>query len=301
MTADSAPVHSERLDTTWPVPAPPPQATLRVAASSDRGRVRQNNEDRYLVVRTDRATVSIATNIDAPQVPIAPFQSIWALGVADGMGGHRGGEVAATLALNLSLQHAQQGMPWYVDIGDREAQEIVKRFESILETVTREIGSVAERDPRLAGMGTTLTIAAVRNDRLFVYHVGDSRAYLLRAGHLMRITRDQTVAQDMVDCGLADCLTGMQSARSLLTQAMGRGEVAVEVHLLTLEHGDRLLLVTDGLTDGVEDAAIEAVCATSDPDETCRLLVDRALAAGGRDNITAIVADVEIAPAGLRS
>jgi serine/threonine protein phosphatase PrpC len=297
MTADSLRLPSETLDTTLPPRPHSPQVMLRVAAHSDRGRVRENNEDRFIVVRNDRKVTTLHTNIDASQLAAVPFQTIWGLGVADGMGGHHGGEVASTLALNLTLQYSQQGLPWYVEIGDREVREIVKRFESILETVTREISSYAERDTSLAGMGTTLTVGVVRNDRLFIYHVGDSRAYLLRAGHLVRITRDQTVAQDMVDSGLADCLAGMQSARHLLTQAMGRGEVAVEVHVLNLEHGDTLLLSTDGLTDGVDDSEIEAVCRQADPDQACRTLIDRALAAGGRDNITVIVAQVEIAPA----
>ena len=297
MTADSLHLPSETLDTTLPPRPHPPQVVLHVAARSDCGRVRQNNEDRYIVVRNDRKVTTLDSNIDASQLAAVPFQTIWGLGVADGMGGHQGGEVASTLALNLTLQYSQQGLPWYVEIGDREVREIVKRFESILEVVTREISSYAERDASLAGMGTTLTVGVVRNDRLFVYHVGDSRAYLLRAGHLVRITRDQTVAQDMVDSGLADCLAGMQSARHLLTQAMGRGEVAVEVHVLNLEHGDTLLLSTDGLTDGVEDSEIEAVCRQADPEQACRTLIDRALAAGGRDNITLIVANVEIAPA----
>jgi protein phosphatase len=297
MTADSAHVRTEGVETTVPPRSHPPQVTLRVAARSDCGRVRQNNEDRYIVVRNDRRVTTLDTNIDAGKLVAVPFQTIWGLGVADGMGGHQAGEVASTLALNLTLQYSQQGLPWYIEIGDREVREIVTRFESIIEAVTREIASHAERDPALAGMGTTLTVGVVRNDRLFVYHVGDSRAYLLRAGHLVRITRDQTVAQDMVDSGLAECLNGMQSARHLLTQAMGRGDVAVEVHVLTLEHGDRLLLSTDGLTDGVDDAEIEVLCGQADPEDVCRTLVDRALEAGGRDNITAIVADVEMAPA----
>jgi len=296
MTTDSAPLRHDEVATTQLPRSHPPQVVLHVAAHSDRGRVRQNNEDRYIVVRNDRKVTTLDSNIDPAQLVAVPFQTIWGLGVADGMGGHQAGEVASTLALNLTLQYSQQGLPWYIEIGEREVREIVKRFESIIEAVTREIASHAERDPTLAGMGTTLTVGVVRNDRLFVYHVGDSRAYLLRAGHLVRITRDQTVAQDMVDCGLADCLNGMQSARHLLTQAMGRGEVAVEVHVLTLEHGDRLLLSTDGLTDGVDDAEIESMCGQPDPAQVCRALVDRALAGGGRDNITAIVADVEMVP-----
>ena len=270
---------------------------LRVAAHSDRGRVRANNEDRFLVLRGDRTTTPISTNIDADELKFVPAQTIWALAVADGMGGHAAGEVASTLALTLTLQYAQQGSRWYVEIGEREAREIVARVESILAAVDRDIAKQAERRPALAGMGTTLTVAVVRGDRLFVYHIGDSRAYLLRKGHLVRITRDQTVAQQLADSGLiSDALVGSHHTRHLLTQAMGRGDVEVEVHHFPLEHGDRLVLSTDGLTDGVDDSQIEQVCRESDCEPACLELIERALAAGGRDNITVVVADVEIAP-----
>jgi len=294
MAADDVKVRNAAVSAPPVARSSPPQARLRAAALSDVGRVRANNEDRFLVVRNDRTITPIDTNIAAHQLVVVPQQTIWGLGVADGMGGHQAGEVASTLALNLTLQYAQQGLQWYVEIGEKETREIVARFESVLEAVTREIGKHAERDPSLAGMGTTLTVAVVRNDRLFVYHVGDSRAYLLRAGHLVRITRDQTVAQDFVDRGLEECLAGLQSARHMLTQAMGRGDVEVEVHLLTLAQGDRLVLSTDGLTDGVTDDEIEAVASAGEPEHVCRTLVDKALAAGGRDNVTVIVADVEI-------
>jgi protein phosphatase len=274
-----------------------PAVTLRVAAQSDRGCVRANNEDRFLVLRGDQTMAPIATNIDAGELKFVPAQTIWALAVADGMGGHAAGEVASTLALTLTLQFAQQGSRWYVDIGDREAREIVARVESILASVDRAIAAQARTDAALAGMGTTLTVGVVRADRLFVYHVGDSRAYLLRQGHLVQITRDQTVAQQLADRGLiSDALVGSHHTRHLLTQAIGRGDVEVEVHQFPLQHGDRLVLSTDGLTDGVEDSEIERVCSEGDCAQACQQLLDRGLAAGGRDNITVVVADVDIAP-----
>ncbi len=274
-----------------------PRVTLRVAAQSDRGRVRANNEDRFLVLRGDRTTTPVATNIDAGELKFVPAQTIWALAVADGMGGHAAGEVASTLALTLSLQFAQQGSRWYVDVGEREAREIVARVESILASVDRAIAAQARRDAALAGMGTTLTVGVVRADRLFVYHVGDSRAYLLRQGHLGRITRDQTVAQQLADSGLiSEALVGSHHTRHLLTQAIGSGDVEVEVHQFPLQHGDRLVLSTDGLTDGVEDSEIERVCSEGDCEQACQQLLERGLAAGGRDNITVVVADVDIVP-----
>jgi PPM family protein phosphatase len=273
-----------------------PQVMLRVASHSDPGRVRENNEDRFFVVRADRTMTPLATNIDPGLFRFVPAQTLWALAVADGMGGHAAGEVASTLALTLTLQYAQQGSRWYVDIGEREACEIVARVESILASVDKAIAERAERESTLSGMGTTLTVAVVRGDRLFVYHVGDSRAYLLRQGRLVRITRDQTLAQHLADAGLiSDDLAASHHSRHVLMQALGRGDVEVEAHHFPLEQGDRLVLSTDGLTDGVSDLEIEQIVCAGDCEGACRQLIDRALAAGGRDNITVIVADVEIA------
>ena len=129
----------------------------------------------------------------------------------------------------------------------------------------------------------------------FVCHVGDSRAYLLRQGHLVRITRDHTVAQDLVDAGLlaADQMAAHHGSH-VLTQAMGRGDLVIELHTFNIQDGDRLLLTTDGLTDPLQDSEIEQILAAGDCRAACDRLVERALAAGSRDNVTAVVADVEL-------
>jgi serine/threonine protein phosphatase PrpC len=298
-----SPMNTDHLDTRLPftvhVSAPAttvPQATLRIAARSDPGRVRANNEDRYLTVRFDRSTTPIGTNLDPRQLKFVRSQTAWALAVADGMGGHAAGEVASTLALTLALKLSQQGSRWYVEIGDAEAREIVGRVESILASIDRAIAEESEHEAGLAGMGTTLTVACVMGDRLFAYNVGDSRAYLQRRGRLRRLTRDQTMTRELVDAGLIPPeLEATHHMRHVLTQAMGMGNVIVEVHQLHLEHGDRLLLASDGLTDGVSDAEIEEMLGRDDADVAADRLLDKALAAGGRDNITVIVADVEIA------
>jgi serine/threonine protein phosphatase PrpC len=267
---------------------------LQVAARSDRGRVRDNNEDRYLVVRLTRSTTPVLTNIDAAQLDFVPEQVRWGMAVADGMGGHAAGEVASTQALKLALHLSQQGSQWYVDVGEAESKALVKRMEAILESVDRAIAEQSKSERGLAGMGTTFTLACIDGSRLYVYQVGDSRCYLMRHGRLQRLTRDQTLSQELVDAGLLDQdELHTHRMRHVLTQAMGRGGIAVDAQYLALEDGDRLLLASDGLTDGVPDSAIEEILNRCDCEAACSELLARALSAGGRDNITLIVARVE--------
>jgi PPM family protein phosphatase len=266
-----------------------PDLRLRFAARSERG-VRPGNEDRYLVVRLDRSTTPLATNIEPEQLQFLSAQSAWALAVADGMGGHAAGEVASSMALALGLQLSQQGARWYVDIGETEA-----RAERIIREVDREVAERAREEPGWSGMGTTLTAAVLHGDRAFLYHVGDSRAYVLRNGHLRRITRDHTIAQQLADARLIPPEhVGQHHSRHLLTQAMGRGDVTVEIHQLTLESGDRLLLASDGLTDKLAEDDLEALVAAGDVEAACSALVERGLGSGSQDNITVVVADIEL-------
>jgi len=272
-----------------------PPLELHVAARSECGPVRGNNEDRYLVVRFDRNTQALATNIDESQLRFLPTQSAWALAVADGMGGHAAGEMASTLALSLALRFSQQGSRWFVSIGEPEAKMITARLEAIVQSVDQAIVNQASDSPSQSGMGTTLTVLVAVGDCGFVCHVGDSRAYLLRQGHLARITRDHTVAQELVDAGLlAPEQMAAHRGSHVLTQAMGRGDLVVEMHTFGIQDGDRLLLTTDGLTDPLQDSEIEQILGAGDCRAACDRLVERSLAAGSRDNVTAVIADAEL-------
>ena len=150
------------------------------------------------------------------------------------------------------------------------------------------------REPELKGMGSTVT--AVRNlgRMLQIAHVGDSRAYLLRAGKLTRLTRDHTYVQMLVDSGrLTREAAAKSTSRHMLVNAVGgvNDSVRVDVEHMPLENGDRVLLCSDGLTDLVDDDAIRIGAARRVRRRGgVPCLVDRALAAGGRDNVTAVVA-----------
>jgi protein phosphatase len=152
----------------------------------------------------------------------------------------------------------------------------------------------ARLDPRLRGMGTTMTAAFSLGNDLFVAQVGDSRAYLFRNGSLQLLTRDQTQAQKLADLGaISQQEVACHRLRHILTSALGspQSDVDAEIRRWKLADGDRLLLCSDGLTDMIDDAGIAAVLARETrSNEACRLLVERALANGGRDNVTVVLA-----------
>lgn len=274
-------------------PAPAPPVTVEVGARSDPGRVRPNNEDHFIVARLGRSLQVVATNLSEGRVPARFEETSYAFAVADGMGGEAGGEVASDLALTIGASLTLSAHRWHLRLDDGEAQRLVERVREYFQKIDQALYKHSLRTPGLQGMGTTLTVVYTVGLEAFVFHVGDSRAYLWRDGALRQLTRDQTMAQVLADAG---SLTPEEAAshrlRHVLTQAMGtREETKAEVSSLRLAPGDRLLLCSDGLTDMVRDIDVGAVLASGlDADATCGALVDAALAKGGRDNITVIVA-----------
>ena len=224
---------------------------LRVGARTDVGRVRKGNEDSY----TANEPLFV---------------------VADGMGGHQGGEVASGLALET------------IGKGDGTLEERVREANA---AVYRRAGG----DPGLAGMGTTLTALQADGDVLRMAHVGDSRAYMLRDGRLQRLTKDHTVVERLVDEGkLTSEEAEMHPQRNILTRALGVDEaVQVDQGAIEPRPGDRLLLCSDGLHGMIDAEGIRRILTEqADPQAAADALVEAANEAGGQDNITAIVIDV---------
>ena len=268
---------------------------IDVAGISHQGHVRENNEDRYLVVRFGRSLENLATNLDAHVLETSYTLNGYGMLVADGMGGMAAGEVASGMALSKLVELVIETSDWTMSLQhDRDVQRVLQRMTDRFLQVDEALREKAKGDPTLRGMGTTLTVAGALGSDLVVGHVGDSRAYLLRDTRLRQLTTDHTLAQALIDAGVAkrdDPAT--RSMRHVLTAAIGALDERVEpqVQRFRLYEGDKLLLCTDGLTEMVDDDTITTVLREAKSAQTAsQSLVDLALAAGGVDNITIIVA-----------
>jgi protein phosphatase len=271
---------------------PRAQVEAEFGARSHPGMVRELNEDSYLVVRRRRVRDVVLTSLPVELLP-QPEQVAYSMAVADGMGGHAFGEIASFLALRTAWDMGGGEVKWPVKVNEREAAELEEKAAVLFRQINRALRVVAAETPALAGMGTTLTVCYVIGPELFVVHAGDSRAYLHRGGALRRLTRDHTLAQVLVDAGLATPGSPEERRRRhVLTSCLGGPGLDVEVDFdrHRLEDGDRVLLCTDGLYDLVDDREIADLLERhSAPDDTCRLLVDLALERGGKDNVTAVI------------
>jgi serine/threonine protein phosphatase PrpC len=230
-------------------------------AGTDVGRARSGNEDSYFCGRTVFA-------------------------VADGLGGHQGGEVASAAAVEPLAA-----------LDGREFAEPGEAAEALTATIREGNAAILDRaagDPGLWGMGTTVTAAALAGDRfLQLAHVGDSRAYLLRGGSLEQLTTDHTVVAELVRRGrLTPAQAAIHPERSILTRAVGLDpRIPVDIpDPLELRDGDQVLLCSDGLTEAVDDGPIaELLSSTPDGTAAGQALIDAANAAGGPDNITVVL------------
>lgn len=229
---------------------------IRVGAASDVGRVREGNEDAFLV-RDDLVAI------------------------ADGMGGHLGGEVASHLALEVLDR-----------LSERNEGSLTERIQE----ANRAVLERSQLDRAVAGMGTTLTAVSFGERKARLAHVGDSRAYRLRDGELVALTEDHTLVQDMVRSGE---ITGEEARnhpqRNIILRSIGIDpNVEVDEGEVSLRAGDRLLLCSDGLSGMVEDDRIRELLSEEpdDPKVTAERLVEEANGRGGVDNITVVVVDV---------
>lgn len=245
--------------------------TLRIthAGLSDIGRVRRNNEDRWLA---------------------DPQQGLYV--VADGIGGNIGGGLAADIVVDTLPGFVRKRIK---DITDLASSEAAARLKSTLSEFSNRLRSESRGEPGLDGMGSTVVLVLIRNTYALIAHMGDSRAYFLRDGTLQRLTKDHTIVQLLSDAGeISAEETATHPARGRLTHFVGmEGEPLPETRLLEIHPGDRLLLCSDGLTTLVGDQQLSSIMRHAGPPEiTCVRLIQAANEAGGTDNITVIVTDV---------
>ena len=258
-----------------PLPDADSTMTLEFFSATDTGRARNNNED------------SVAVDEESCLIVLA-----------DGMGGYNAGEVASGMA--TSFIKAELGR-WLSEASDNASDTDVRRAMDIcVDNANRAIFNAANSNPQYAGMGTPLVVGVFREGRLLMGHVGDSRGYRLRGGRLAQITHDHSLLQEQIDSGLITAEQAAFSAnKNLVTRAVGvEDTVLLETHLHDVMPGDLYLLCSDGLSDMLDDESIAQLLQGSDAlAEVGAALVDAANDAGGKDNISVVLARVR-GPAG---
>ena len=242
---------------------------MAMAALSDRGKVRPINEDSFCL----------------------PNGQMYLALVADGMGGHQAGEVASDMAASILSELAAK----------RGGKDIsVKTAVSWVRKANAAIYASAQANPAQRGMGTTLTFLYFMHQRVMLGHVGDSRCYRLRDGQLVQLSTDHSLVQELVRNGtITQEEARNHPYKNIITRALGADEqVQVDAHDLQLSRSDVFLLCSDGLTDYLTDEELQDILLEQETDlqQKARKMVDIALERGGRDNITVLLLDGEVAP-----
>lgn len=257
--------------------------TLQVFGRTDVGQVREHNEDNFVVANLDTQERGLK---DDNRSPVVSGKGML-FGVCDGMGGAAAGEVASQLAVDII----------YEQLASEEAlatrDTLARRLVRAIEHAGARIFQEARADRSRRGMGTTATVAAFRDERIFIGQVGDSRAYLLREGKLVQLTRDQSLVNQLIEAGqLTEEEAETFEHNNIILQALGTAEtVQVDLTYVDVHKGDVLMLCSDGLSGMIRAEEIhEVLSREAEPMEACRELTERANAAGGHDNITVIIA-----------
>ena len=235
---------------------------------TDLGSVRQNNEDSIFVSNES----------------VGPFENLYI--ISDGMGGHNAGEVASGKAIEFFLGHIRSFE------GRLDQSDALTLMSDAVRFANHSVYTISRGDTSLSGMGTTFTAATFKDGRVYVAHLGDSRAYVLRPDGLRQITVDHTYVNDLVRAAIiSDEQARTHHLRNVITRALGSEEVCeVDAYSLDVEPGDRFLMCSDGLSTMLEDSYIEAVIADNpDLEAIPTELIDFANEQGGLDNISVIL------------
>jgi protein phosphatase len=270
------------------------RVSVEVGAATHPGKVRSNNEDQYLVADLAKSMKVVMSSLPDNGSRLMSDELGHLFVVADGMGGAAAGETASSVAIESVETYVLNAFKWFLHQGGREEEVLSRDLSEAIKQADRAVVERARSDPRLHGMGTTLTMAYSIGTELFVAHAGDTRAYLFREGSLQQITKDHTLVQLLVDTG---ALTPEQAEhdrrRHVVTNAIGGPSEGVhsEMHKLTIANGDTLLLCSDGLFDVVSHEDIAMILSNAKrPSDACQRLIDRTLSLGAPDNVTIIYA-----------
>ncbi len=269
-----------------------------LGACSQQGGRSLVNEDHFFVACLERSLHTLLTNLPAGRVPEWCAEVGYGMLVADGMGEAGAGEVASREAISALIDLVLRTPDWFMSLDEQGANLVLGRLDQRFGQIREALIEHAHLDPTLAGMGTTLTLAVSLGADLVIAHVGNSRAYLFRRGHLCLLTSDQTLARALAAAGvIRPEEVATHYSRHVLTGALAaRGEDAhTELCQVWLADGDQILLCTDGLTAVVGEAAIEQVLEHSETASVAsRALVELALESGGTDDVTVVLARYRI-------
>ncbi|HHV18254.1 MAG TPA: Stp1/IreP family PP2C-type Ser/Thr phosphatase [Thermoanaerobacterales bacterium] len=230
---------------------------------SDIGKVRLNNEDAFYLPQQG----------EFPQLFI----------VADGMGGHQGGEIASKMAVKEVSSYINSHLA--KDCDNRKVKRIM---ESSIANANNKILSISLENDELLGMGTTITMALLYNGRLYIGHVGDSRAYRIREDHIEQLTKDHSLVWQLVEQGrLTMEETKTHPMKNVITKALGTDEfIEPDIHEFDFKNNDIIVLCSDGLTNMLDNNCIKNIVCSLEPEQAAQKLIEKANLQGGEDNIT---------------
>jgi serine/threonine protein phosphatase PrpC len=269
---------------------------VRSFGLSDRGRVRARNEDHFVVMELAKGMTVRHTSLLQPKAQYSSQRGHVFI-VADGMGGHQGGEVASAMTVLTVEEFLLNKLTWIFNCDAAHEDSVLNELQSAVIQADARIHDEAAQHRQLADMGTTLTMGFAVNWRLFVAHAGDSRCYLFSGDELRQVTQDHTVVGDLVREGvLSPQAASRHQLRHAVTNVLGGPElgVHVELHELDLEPDDVVLLCSDGLTEMIPDERIATILRDEqEPAKACERLVKEANEKGGKDNVTTVVVRFE--------
>lgn len=261
---------------------------VHVSAQTDVGRTREHNEDTFLVADLTKGTTDF---LEAGTATVGPRGSLFL--VADGMGGAAAGEIASAMAADAIFQHLRS--TWTAS-GTDSPDDFTIHLREAVEVANERIHRYAIEHPDARGMGTTATVVGVFGGRLHLAQVGDSRAYMVRLGRAVQLTKDQSLIQRLIDAGeLTEEQAAQSERRNIILQALGPdARIRVDLTYQDLRRGDLLILCSDGLSGLVKRDEIAKVAAEQ-PDVAAigNRLIELANERGGPDNITAVVVRFE--------
>jgi PPM family protein phosphatase len=256
------------------------------------GKVRTENQDHFLICALKKQMVLRQTSLTQADHLMAGPERLASLAmVADGVGGGAKGEEASRIALEAVTKYVSRSVSCYYAADERDDGDLDQTLQKAALQCHAELVRRGEKDPQSRGMATTLTLYLGVWPRAYLLHVGDSRCYLLRRGDLTQITRDQTMAEELVDLGvLTRSAAALSRFAHTLSSSIGGRQTAPVVTTFEMTWGNVLLLCSDGLTRHVPDERIrDRLRSMTSARQVCEDLLQEALDAGGTDNITIVI------------